>query len=221
MWSSDDNISMCCIFCNNIIDDGNFFVCNVSWHSTVFNGYNFDPNADWLGTLVTHEQYLVTTDPLEISPATQIKGWSLYRNLRDLLHDVYLGLGKDVAGQLLFDFCRFYGDPNLSLRALMELEWAECRQHYRDLKIHCTLRKWSELSISWADANDYPTLENQIKGSECKLILMWAAQKACRIAETLDSSDYSVRRANMASALCSMLAKLDECSLWLTQEDND
>ena len=74
--------------------------------------------------------------------------------------------GKDIAAQLLFDFCRLYGSPVLSLSQLMELEWVEMRDHYKSLGIACNIKMFSGKTIQWEDANDYPTLESQMSDAQ-------------------------------------------------------
>ena len=58
-----------------------------------------------------------------------MRGWSIFRNREDELHNRDLGWGKDVAGQLIFDFATMYGGPDteVNLAALRE----KCRLYLK------------------------------------------------------------------------------------------
>lgn len=48
-------------------------------------------------------QYDLTTPDAQKSPFSRIPGWTIFRNREDDLHEIWLGLGKDVTAQLMHD----------------------------------------------------------------------------------------------------------------------
>eukprot|EP00969_Alexandrium_andersonii_P099594 4393608-Alexandrium_andersonii.AAC.1 len=50
--------------------------------------------------------YMNSTPPHERSPWASVPGWSLEAIRSDTLHMLWLGVAKDVTGQLLFDFAQ-------------------------------------------------------------------------------------------------------------------
>ncbi len=63
------------------------------------NAWDFSPTADWKSTLITQAQYERTARHCNaLSPWHQIRSWSIYRNRDDLMHQCFLGWGKDDVG---------------------------------------------------------------------------------------------------------------------------
>eukprot|EP00969_Alexandrium_andersonii_P340344 15043982-Alexandrium_andersonii.AAC.1 len=50
-------------------------------------------------------------------------GWSIHRNLLDLLHLVWLGVAKDFCGSMMLVLCRYY--PGLSISEALHVQWLE------------------------------------------------------------------------------------------------
>ena len=50
--------------------------------------------------------YLSSTQPKNRSHWWDILGWDIYRNREDDLHQIWLGFGKDVVGQILLDLAQ-------------------------------------------------------------------------------------------------------------------
>ena len=139
------------------------------------NGYDFRVGADWKTMLLPHARYLATHRGSDRSPWAQIRGWSIFRCREDLLHNAYLGWGKDVAGQIIFDLAYQYGngaDMNDNLSTLR----AECAAYFKSVGLRVSLKRWSTTTISWSSWNDYPTLETRMKGAVSKHVLLWACQ---------------------------------------------
>ena len=60
------------------------------------NYKNFSANAPFLLTTVSHETYLNTTSPSDLSPWTAMPGWRLENTFFDWMHVVLLGVGRDA-----------------------------------------------------------------------------------------------------------------------------
>ena len=80
------------------------FLCKKCWgckHKEGGNAYDFRSNAFWMANRISHEAYLATTPPRELSPWVRMKGWTIYRNREDDLHQIWLGFGKDSCDGVL------------------------------------------------------------------------------------------------------------------------
>lgn len=66
------------------------------------NYMNFRDDAPRLLTKISHSTYL-ETEPI-VSAWVAMPGWHLYTCMHDMLHMVYLGFGRDLAGSLMADF---------------------------------------------------------------------------------------------------------------------
>ena len=151
--------------------------CHAVRNSQTMNAYNFEDGADWMLQLISQQEYLGMAQGEARSPWAQVESWNIYGNRDDLLHMVYLGFGKDVAGQLLFDFAWQYGGGDLDA-SLFELS-VECRRWLKERGlVSAGIRSWSKSTVGRSSENDFPTLESQMKGAVCKNVLLWACWKA-------------------------------------------
>jgi hypothetical protein len=67
------------------------------------NPYDFREGTNWMQLIVDHGLYVRSTPPALLSPWISVPGWRKDRCLDDLLHNMWLGWGKDLVGQLLFE----------------------------------------------------------------------------------------------------------------------
>ena len=84
------------------------FVCEECFASKrieEFNAFDHSTNARWRDTLVDHEKYLLQTPPPFQSPWLRHPGWSLDRNVRDLMHNVFIGTGNDICASIVKELC--------------------------------------------------------------------------------------------------------------------
>ena len=84
---------------------------------------DFGKDAIWKGTLFSMSTYFAMTPPGEVSPwATYMSGWCLDLNLDDLMHNVHLGIAKDLLAsiiiQMLEEGLLGPGAPDVVLKAL-------------------------------------------------------------------------------------------------------
>ena len=177
------------------------------------NAMDFSASAPWKNTQVTHEQYLATTPPSRLSPYTRFRSWTIHRHRFDDLHQIWLGFGKDVAGQLLYDCAAHYGATGNFERDL-KLLYVDCKEHYRGrggLSVKCFSSRTLSLEKGW------PTLFQRLKGARSKRIFLWIAPKIIDIVQSgRDVSDYSVLRATMTWGLYNWVLFLDSCEMFLT-----
>jgi hypothetical protein len=87
------------------------------------NGYNFNDDAVWKSLQVSYSDYLAATPAEFRSPWCKHPSWSLQRHRDDLLHLMYLGIVKDVAGQILHELATRPGAGNMD--AELKTLWLE------------------------------------------------------------------------------------------------
>ena len=156
----------------------NFFCdkCLANKHLPMGNGYDFRVGAGWKTMLLSHSHYLATHLGSDRSPWAQVRGWSIFRCREDLLHNAYLGWGKDVAGQLIFDLSYQHG-AGANMNDNLAMLQTECAAYFKTVGLRVSLKRWSTATISWSSWNDYPTLETRMKAAVAKHVLLWACQK--------------------------------------------
>ena len=145
--------------------------------------YDFRPCAEWRDELQSHEHYLATTPEEHRSPFVQIPQWTIHRCRHDLLHLIYLGFGKDLAGGLLLCLARHFSNTysshaalNASLRSL----WHDFRTWCKTRRINVNLPVFTLKTITWEATTDFPCLSTRIKAASCRCLLKWLAVKAPR-----------------------------------------
>jgi hypothetical protein len=106
---------MCIFFCERCLSHRHM--------SDTGNGYYFADDALWMQMIVSHEQYVLTTPPGYHSPWLAFPSWTIDRHRDDLLHMLYLGVVKDVAGQVLFDLATVGGTRDMD--NTLKLLWLE------------------------------------------------------------------------------------------------
>lgn len=63
---------------------------------------DFRPGLPRYLTQISHSTYM-NTEPV-VSPWSEMPGWHLHTCMHDLMHTVYLGFGRDLAGSLIAEF---------------------------------------------------------------------------------------------------------------------
>ena len=67
----------------------------------IFTDFRLD--APWTRTLRSHQAYLDSTPPEQVTPWVEVPGFLITRVRWDSAHTILLGTGKDVAASFLFD----------------------------------------------------------------------------------------------------------------------
>lgn len=94
------------------------------------NPWNFFTGG-WLDMIIDHDMYMRTTPNLLKSPWACVPNWTLTRCLDDLLHLMWLGFGKDLIGQVLFERAMTeYPSLEEGLTGL----WRECKLWHKSKK---------------------------------------------------------------------------------------
>lgn len=170
--------------------------CLGNRHTQTGSAYDFSPNAMWRSMLISHQTYLAGT--VEISPWANLRSWTIHRHRDDMLHMVWLGFGKDVAGQLLFEIATQYGladklDDNLAALRREMIIWFKARG------VPCGVRRFRKSTVSVSDNLDFPTLESKMKAANSKLVFIWTTWKAVDIVNSgKDESEHAKLRASTA-----------------------
>ena len=189
-------------------------------HLVEGNAYDMAEGALWTKLLVTHEGYLASTSPSDLSPFVRFRSWTIQRNRDDLLHCCWLGFAKDVSGQLMFDVATMYmgGDLNSTLPLLHDLmvKW------FRNKGVWCGMRAWRQTTLSWQDWNDYPVVETKMKGIHSKMTFLFMAWLVVMIVkEGVDTTPYARKRATMAWCLHEAIRLFDGSDRWMPRPSAD
>ncbi len=148
----------------------------------MYNAFNFDEHADWTHTETTMMQYYMTHVGAERSPWAMVRGWSIWFNLLDLLHLLYLGIVKDFVGTVLFVIASFMG-PKVFLNDNLKELWTECCAWCKYHKYQHSIKVFSTNGLRWQDDNDYPEMDKRLKGANCKLVFLWLSDKLKNMAD--------------------------------------
>ena len=187
-------------------------------HLSEGNAYDFAEGSMWQRYLISHDQYMLATHPAAQSPWTQVQSWRIDRNLDDLLHMIYLGFGKDVAAQLIFESaCEFE-----SVQEGLVMLTKECRKFYKDRKISFNTKVFTMSMLSLSTHADMPTLETKMKGAQTKMIFLWISHRV--VAHYHDgkvTGTHAAMRAEMAWCLSNVIHIFDEGEEFLTIEQAD
>jgi len=186
------------------------------------NAYNFKPGAMWKALVISHAQYLATTPVADRSPWCAVKSWTIHRNRNDGLHMLWLGLAKDVSGQLLYDFARLMQARQPYLKDLDECLlkcWAFCNVWCKSNGVDCVFPVFTQRTISYASTGDYPCIEKTMKGSKSKWLFVWAVHFAIDVvSQGWDMSEYASIRAMMAWNLLQFVQLSDRAGLFFADE---
>ena len=108
-------------------------LCLGSRHMVDNSAYDFSPDAEWLKQQVSTKDYLQVCTGEARSPWAMVRGWGLERIRFDLLHLLWLGLAKDLGGQLLFDAASDLVKDGVcgGLEAALLFLHGLCKEHYK------------------------------------------------------------------------------------------
>ena len=133
----------------------------------------FDARAPWADISGERGSRDISLNGLVVQRSRRHGG---YRNREDLLHGLYLGFVKDVAGQTLFDLAwGMSADKSEMNDALLNL-WRDGCIYWQQRKNNWKCQVFTLRTLSWSGPGDYPTLETKMKGFQCKLVFLWAAR---------------------------------------------
>jgi hypothetical protein len=173
------------------------------------------PNAPWRETVLSHENIMHEyTAKGTLPPIMSTPGWHAELSHLDLMHNLYLGVGPDVAASIMLEMLRemFWGDaePDVQLKKAHVRFLAWCTAHGEktsqrvfervDLGVSSTLAGWPKLKA---------------KAANCKLVLLWLAEEA-PLSAVAERSDYSRLRATCAWSLGQFISVLENADMWLS-----
>ena len=197
-------------------------------HMTYGNAYNFLPEAEWKNMIVTHRSYLLgcQRNPGMRSPWTSTKSWEYRRNRDDLLHQCWLGWGKDVGGQLLKEAGEWEVDraadagDSIDINDGLHRVWVQFCKHNLELGKPCGHSPFTTKTISQDSKSDICTLETKMKAAKAKQVTVFVCNWAVDIvAKGKDVSEHACRRATMAWNLLKFLQVTDEGGIILSEEE--
>ena len=188
------------------------------------NAFNFGPDAGWWSTILSHAQYLLTHTPNQRSPYCRFRSWTIFRNRDDLVHMLYLGFGKDIAGQILYDMALMLVSLGVAPsfdEGLMYL-WGQCILWARQHGYHMMLKVFTASTISWSKQADYPTLQETMKAKTAEVVLRFCLEYAVDVVERgVDTSTYSKTRGSMAALMLGFLHTIDHGGILLSHSEGE
>jgi hypothetical protein len=189
--------------------------CLAARHIEAVNPYNFSPDAGWMSLLVDHWMYLRSTDQDSLSPWAQVPGWRADRLLDDLLHNMWLGWGKDLVGQVLFERACEYDDVEAGLADLSR----KCKKWFSDKKINTCFKPFTLATVGVSKAKDYPTLETKAKAAKTKLLFLWLCSTTIEDHTANNRGRHSAIRAEMLWRIQNVINVFDRSGFFLSAED--
>jgi hypothetical protein len=115
--------------------------------------------------------------------------WVKHWDLEDLLHMIWLGFGKDVIGQLLYDLAK---QISPILNDGLHVLWHRFKLYCRMKRIVCYTRAWNALFLTMEANIDYPTITTRMKGIKTKMLFFFVVEETEKIYDSgLDDSLYS------------------------------
>ena len=187
-------------------------------HLAFGNAYEFRRGAAWRRMKVSTAMYMQSTPRDELSPWASVPGWSLEANRPDTLHMLWLGVAKDVTGQLLLDFAQHLHDhTRRDVNDCLADLWVECSMWCWSMRVDVKFKVFTTRTVSWASNGDYPTIETQMKAAKSKWLFVWVASRAMEMVKHgHDTSTYAKRRALMAWHLLRFVWLCDRSKLFFS-----
>jgi len=191
------------------------------------NAYNFT-DAIWINEDLRTDHNLYLKAAIRVSPWHKVRGWSLFRNLYDFLHLLWLGFCKDVSAQLLYDqACERLGGIDIASKlpleslepVLHEMFWEAQEEGKITKEFFLPGRNpWTLKTLQLKDKTSYPSLQQKIKGHASKQIFIYAAKHAI---SAWGSDSYSQMRAHMAWSLLRFVEICDSGGTILSRNEAD
>lgn len=141
---------------------------------------DFSVTAKWKQHTISHAEYMAGTEPAKLSPWCAVSGWHKTRVMWDLMHNLHLGILRDVVGSLLWLlFCLLVGVTHTQKpEADARLQWATldlhawCKVH----RVDTPPRSFSYAQIGSPSNTDYPELSSEVKAAHLPTILCWLVE---------------------------------------------
>ena len=191
------------------------YACNSFPHAPVqlFFG-DFADNALYTTTIINYTDYL--DNEIELSPWVDVPGFHFKNNYRDLMHNLWIGNGRDASASCCCEFVELGllgpGDPDDLLGDLSLKLSLWCKRN----KISKVRHKLSLRAIGRPDRNTYPELASYFKAVNTKVLCMFLAEEA----EHLDGgSERDNHRTACMWSLAEFTHVLDHAERFLTDEE--
>ena len=127
------------------------------------------PNAGWKRTQLNTQDFL--SNMTYRSPLTTLSGWHIMFILWDVMHNLYLGPGKDHIGSgvLLLAASGWFDGTNLLERLSHATQC--CRNFWKKRKVYLKIKAFTPSSLHYAPRTRYPLYEG--KAYMVKLVCIW------------------------------------------------
>ncbi|CAK9058274.1 unnamed protein product [Durusdinium trenchii] len=148
---------------------------------------NFSQEAAWPLTTVSHEDYMAM--PGTKTTWLQVEGFRLENCAFDFMHNVFLGIARDLCGSSIQVLIRFgwydhvVGDMDCKLAAVQREMVRDCRA------CGFFMPKKPVLTEANLGKDDYAQLGTRFKASHVKLIVFWIAKKTQKCSDQAPNHD--------------------------------
>ena len=177
--------------------------------------------ACWTRTQLDNKSYyeVPNTTP---SPWTAVRGFDINTVFEDLLHNVHLGIGRDLVGSVLIElavsFQASFGLDTLdeALRMIYAdfVTWSKARG-LRSSRRRFTLKL---LGRSETNRKTYPVVGTQVKAASMKVIIAYLAHKT----QSMPANNHYERvRATCLWAIADFMHVCDTSDFWMTKAESD
>ncbi|CAE7362594.1 unnamed protein product [Symbiodinium sp. CCMP2592] len=207
----------CCSLCNAVKNDPD--PCKTIACFTAANQFVHVSHENFCAERALHEW-----------PAPMIYGVRLERFLHDVAHSQLLGTGKTLNGSALIFLCEsgefspngtfpprgFYND---NLNAALRVAYVEFKAWVKRSGLRVNQPRFTYSRLNRKNRASHPCLAS--KAVSGKVISFWLASRCVERSERAGASDVEKLVALCTHAYASMLKKMDEAPLVMTQEQAD
>ena len=137
---------------------------------------NLLPTAPCFEVPVSHEDWLLNTADIYLSPLAAIPGFRKERVLEDWMHDVHAGCGKHLAACALVEICGGRALSEARLAVVLETEWGAFNQWASDNKVDCTMPMFTPSLLGIHKTSSYPEL-TRVKAHATRVLLTYLAER--------------------------------------------
>ena len=157
-------------------------------------------SAGWLSSVLEEPR-----NPANLPPLSKAAGWSFFCYFMDLLHTIWLGIGRDAVGSFIVDILECSSSSETLATIFIDLG-AYCDSN--GIQHHLAGLTWSDIGVS----SDFSYPHFKKSGYSCKVFLNYLAVKL-QLVPGLE------KQASCCWFLVEYQRVLDQAGSWLTEEE--
>jgi len=172
--------------------------------------------APWYYTRRTHQDYLQSEQPENLSPWVMVPGWHIGLNIEDLMHNALLGHAGDVICSTVKDLLDHQLLPGRSQEEQLQLLGLDFKIWCRAHGLKCPLGLFSASIFGLNSESGFPTLHTKVKAAHCRILLSFISD----VAVTLCTGDlHSQLRTSCIWGLADFFYICDHSGRWFTDSE--